>query len=174
MAASLLSTIYCGINSVSVAADVLSDPAFASRFIMPSLNNIVLPNGTASGYADKLYVAERTLAASATESLDLAGVLTDPLTGALLTFVKVRALLVEAADGNTNNVIVGAAAATVFSGWFGATTYTLVLTPGDRILLTSKTGGKAVGAGSTDLLKIANSAAGTSVTYRIAILGTSA
>lgn len=172
--ASLLTVVHCGLAATYSGASILTDPAIAALLNLLVSTPQTFPNGTAAGFADKLYVAERTLAASATENLDLAGGITDALTGAVMTMVKVRALIIEAVDANTNNVIVGAASSNVFQGWFGATTYTLSLAPGDRMCLTSKTAGKTVTASTGDQLKIANSSSGTSVTYRIWILGTSA
>ena len=43
---------------------------------------------------------QRTLAASGTEDLDLAGALTNPLTGAAMTFVELRAVMITAASTN--------------------------------------------------------------------------
>lgn len=134
-----------------------------------------LTSGTAAGKADLRFADTRTLAASATEDLDLAGVLTD-VYGVALTFVKIKGLYVKAADANTNNVVIGNAAATAWAALLGATG-TVTLRPGAAITLTTgqeDATAYAVAAGSTDLLKIANSGAGTGVTYDIAIVGTSA
>ena len=83
---------------------------------------INLASGTAAGQADRIFSDTRTLAASANEDLDLAGGgLTDAF-GAALTFVKVKGMLIVAAAGNTNNVIVGGAASAQFLTWVGAGT----------------------------------------------------
>jgi hypothetical protein len=135
-----------------------------------------LTSGTGAGSADRVWTDTRTLAASATEDLDLAGVLTD-VYGATITFVKVKGLLVAAAAGNTNNVIVGGASATQFVSWVGGATHTVTVRPGAVFALfagDADANGYATAAGSTDLLKIANSGGTTSVTYDIAIIGTSA
>lgn len=117
--------------------------------------------------ADILFSDTRTLAASATEDLDLAGVLADAF-GATIAAAEIVAIFVKAAAGNTNSVIVGAATAP-FAGPLGATgTYTI--RPGEYYLAVSQTGW-AVGAGTTDDLKIANSGGATGVTYNIVILG---
>lgn len=138
--------------------------------------SISLTNGTAAGQVDRLFADTRTLAASATEDLDLAGVLTDAL-GTVATFVKVKAIYIKAAAANTNNVVVGAAAVNAFIGPFGAATHTIALRPGGFVVLAcgaADATGYGVTAGTADLLKIANSGAGTGVTYDIVILGTSA
>lgn len=132
------------------------------------------PSGTGAGQADKVFADRRTLAASATENLDLAGSLTDAL-GATLTFARVRALLIEASSANTNNVLVGGAASAQFATMFGDATDVLVVRPGGLVLLVAPdTTGYAVAATTGDLLKVANSSSGTGVTYDITILGTSA
>lgn len=132
-----------------------------------------MATGTGASQSDKIFSDQRTLNASASEDLDLAGVLTD-LLGAALTFVEVTAIFIKAAAGNTNNVVVGGAAATQFVGGFGAATHTWAIPPGGAFLVAAPVAGWAVGAGATDLLKIANSGAGTPVTYDIVIVGRSA
>lgn len=129
--------------------------------------------GTGNNQVDKKFTDRRTLAASANEDLDLAGSLVDAF-GAVITFAKIRALRIKAAAENTNSVVVKPAAATGWLGPFGAATHTLTLPPGGELLLVAPVAGWAVGAGATDLFNVANSGAGTSVTYEIEILGASA
>lgn len=132
------------------------------------------PDGTAANTANRLYQGRRTLSASATEDLDLAAVLTDSY-GVAITFARIRALIVKAAAGNTNNVVVGGAATNTWVGPFGAATHTLAVPPDGVLTLTAPgTTGWTVTAGTGDLLKIANSAGGTSVTYDIFLIGASA
>lgn len=134
-----------------------------------------LTNGTLAGQADLLYAKTRTLAASATEDLDLAGVVTDE-TAVPITFARVKALYVRAHPGNTNNVVVGAAAANAWASLFN-TTGTLTLRPGSFMLAAAGVAdatGYAVTGGTGDQLKVANSAGSTSVSYDIAVIGTSA
>jgi hypothetical protein len=136
---------------------------------------IVLASGTGVGQADKIWHDKRTLIASATEDLDLAGALLDAL-GAAFILARVKGIIVAAADANTNNVLVGAAAATPWSALLGATGV-LTVRPGAAMSVFAGVGdatGYVVGAGATDLLKIANSGAGTSVTYDIIVIGASA
>jgi len=136
---------------------------------------MVLGSGTGAGKADRIWSDRRTLAASATEDLDLAGVLTDAF-GSAITFARIKGLVIAAADANVNNVIVGAAAGSPWSTLLGAT-HTLTLRPGAFVAV--GTGlldavGYAVTAGTGDLLKVANSAGSSSVTYDIEIIGVSA
>jgi hypothetical protein len=136
---------------------------------------IGLTAGTGAGQADRRWSDKRTLAASANEDLDLAGVLTDVF-GQAITFARVKQLVVVAAAGNTNNVIVGGAATNTWVGPFGAATHTLAVRPGEAKVICSATDATAypVTAGTGDLLRIANSGAGTPVTYDIFIVGASA
>lgn len=132
-----------------------------------------LASGTGSGQADLAWTDLNTLAASATTDIDLAGTLAGALGGAVV-FAKVKAIMLYADEGNTNNVVLGGAAATQFVGPFGSATHTVAVPPGGMVKLTAPIAGWTVTAGSADLLRVANSAAGTSVTYRIIIIGTSA
>lgn len=137
---------------------------------------IALASGTGAGQADRIWTDTRTLGASANEDLDLAGVLTDAF-GATLTFVKVKGIIVAAAAGNTNNVIIGNATSNGFVTFVGGATHTITVRPGGVFALVcgaADSNGYAVTAGTGDLLRIANSAGTTSVTYDIAIWGTSA
>lgn len=119
--------------------------------------------------ADATFNKRATLAASATVEHDLAGTLEDPL-GQVVVFAKVYAIAIYAESANTNNVILGGAAANGFSGPFGDPTDTVVVRPGGSALLINPAGW-SVTAGTGDLLKIANSAAGTSVSYRLTVIG---
>lgn len=138
---------------------------------------ITLADGTAAGKADRIFSDTRTINASSNDDLDLAGgSLTDAF-GAALTFVKVKGIFVKAADGNTNNVVIGAAASNQFVGPFGAGTHTIAVRPGGFEAIGVGEGdlnAYGVTAATGDILRIANSGAGTSVTYDIVIWGTSA
>lgn len=145
--------------------------AVTFRFNETGLNR--LTPGTAAQKADKMLADQRTLAASATENLDLAGTLADPL-GVTVTFAKVKAIYVRAAAANTNNVCVGGAASNAFVGPFADATDVVCVRPGGVLLVTAPAGGWTVTASTGDLLKVANSGAGTGVTYDVIIIGTSA
>ena len=137
--------------------------------------SVQLGSGTAAGQADKVFSDRRTLAASATEDLDLAGVLLDAF-GAAITFVKVKGLFISAAAANTNNLVVGAASANQWATLLNAAG-TITLRPGAgfcAIAGPADATAYGVTAGTGDLLKVANSGAGTPVTYDVLIVGTSA
>jgi hypothetical protein len=129
-----------------------------------------LASGTGDNQASKVFSDTRTLAASASEDLDLAGTLTNPL-GVAVVFTSIKALFIKAAAGNTNNVVVGGASATQFQGPFGAVEDTIAIPPGGQLLVSAPKAGWAVGAGTADLLKLANSSSGTGVTFEIVICG---
>lgn len=138
--------------------------------------SVDLTDGTSAGQANRIFHDTRTLAASATEDIDLAGVLTDAF-GTTITLARIKGLIISAAAANTNNVIVGGASATQFVSWVGAATHTVTVRPGATLALfagSADSTGYVTAAGSTDLLKIANSSSGTSVTYDIVILGCNA
>lgn len=134
--------------------------------------NYVFTDGNGAGLAQQGFLDDRTLTASSNESLDLAGGLTDGF-GATITFTKIKVLLIKAADTNVNDVLVGGAASNGFATPFGDPTDVMRVKPGGMLLLVAPdAAGYAVTAATGDLLKIANSAGGTSVTYTIALLGT--
>ena len=65
-----------------------------------------ITNGTAADQANMVWMDQRTLAASATEDLDLAGSLTN-VYGTTITFTAIKGIIVYATAANTNNVLVG-------------------------------------------------------------------
>lgn len=136
----------------------------------------IFQTGTGAGQADLVFHDTRTLAASGTEDLDLAGVLVDAY-GVALTFVRLKFIIVAAADANTNNVLVGGVTNGVASFLSPAATGITTLRPGAFVAWAcgaADVTGYAVTAATADLLHIANSAAGTGVTYDVIIGGCSA
>lgn len=135
---------------------------------------ITFTDGDGAGEADLIWSDRRTLAASTGEDLDLAGGLTDPF-GQTITFAKIKGLLVAAAPGNTNNVVLGNAAENGWVGPFDADDNTIAVKPGGVLmLLAPDAAGYAVTAGTGDLLHVANGGSGSGVTYDIVIIGAAA
>lgn len=133
---------------------------------------IQLASGTGSAQADLLFHDQRTLAASGTEDLDLAGVLASPY-GATLTFAEIRAIMFKASATNTNNVRVTRPAANGVP-LFLAASDGIDVPPGGVFLWSCPADGKLpVTAATGDLITVTNSAAGTPVTYDVIIVGTS-
>lgn len=137
--------------------------------------SLALLTGTLAGQADRVFHGTRTLAASATEDLDLAGVLTGAL-GTGVSFARVKALIIGASAANANDVIVGGATTNGFVTPFGAATHTVRVRPGGFFALSvgaTDLTAYAVTANTGDLLRVGNGGAGTAVTYDVIIIGAS-
>ncbi len=133
---------------------------------------IALASGTGASQADQVFSDQRTITASSSENLDLAGSLADAF-GATITFAKIKAIMILADSGNTNDVVIGNAASNGFTGPFGAATHTVAVKPGGVAMFAHPGTGWTVTAGTGDILKVANSGGTTSVTYKVIIIGTS-
>lgn len=127
-------------------------------------------DGAGALMADVVWSDQRTLTASTTEDLDLAGGLTDAF-GTTITFARIKGIIIFAASANTNNVQVGGAGST-FINWVANSSDIVNIRPnGLLVLIAPDATGYAVTAGSGDLLRIGNSAGGTSVIYNIILIG---
>ncbi|GGN40536.1 hypothetical protein FHR83_007014 [Actinoplanes campanulatus] len=134
---------------------------------------IELSEGTGANSADRMFHDQRTINASSSEDLDLAGVLAGPF-GNTLTFVELRAILISASSSNTNNVRVTRPASNGVP-LFLAASDGIDIPPGGVFMWACPADGKVTVTASTgDLLTVANSSSGTSVTYDVVIIGTSA
>lgn len=127
-------------------------------------------SGTGNNQIQVLWSDTRTLAASATENLDLAGVLATAI-GGTFTTTAVKGVVITALAANTNTVVVGGAASNTWTGLFVDATDKIAVRPGYTFVIAGGSTGYAVTAGTGDILTIANGGAGTSVTYSIAIIG---
>lgn len=161
--------------SVSAAADLSNALDLATGTVPLSIRKAVaLTDGTAAGKADRVFHDRRTLAASGTEDLDLAGSLLDAF-GSTITFARIKAIVIAAATGNTNNVVIGAGTnpwATLLNA-----TGTITLRPGAFVAAAAGAADATaytVTAATGDVLKVANSGAGSAVTYDVVIIGASA
>jgi hypothetical protein len=152
-----------GITGVNAQAEV--GPGVLS-------NSIAWTQGTGSGQADRIYYAERQLAASANETLDLAGVLED-VYGNAITFAKVYAVFVKNVNTAAAKLEIGPNSSNGFGvdGFWGAAAHRNVVNISDGVLVLYSPAGVAVTA---DLLYAENKSGSNALTYRIAILGTSA
>jgi hypothetical protein len=162
--------------NVTISANIRGqyDRTIGGRTVVDPINalpDMAITNGTGSGKADLEYQDSRTLAASATENLDLAGLLVDAF-GQTLTAVNIKAIEIAASAQNTNDVVVGAAASNPWSTMLNSTG-TITLKPGGRFVAVAPVGW-TVTPGTGDLLKILNGGAGTSVTYTVKLIGASA
>lgn len=134
---------------------------------------IDLTSGTGLGAADLIFSDTRTLAASATEDLDVAGVLAD-IYGATLSMARIKGLMVVAAAANTNNVNITRPASNGVP-LFLAASDGIPVKPGGVFLWTAPDAtGIAVTAATGDLITLTNSGGTTGVTYDVVIIGASA
>lgn len=134
------------------------------------VQSLIMDFGTANGEADLVYADSGTISASGTQTFDLAGSLTAP-TGAAAIFVEVSAIIVAAAPGNTNNVLVHGGSNPVP---FITSSGTVIVRPGAFYVLTAPGAGVAVTASTGDIVTLANSSSGSSVAYDIFVVGRSA
>lgn len=172
MAETLTSTITVSISAALQNA-ITPGSAIANLGTSYSTN---FTNGTGAGQANSAYWATRTLSASTSEQLDLAGTTLQDAFGQNVSMARIKVLAVAADAGNTNNVVVGGGSNAV-AGLFGATTHTAVIRPGGVICWLCGSGdatGYALTGGTADLLQIANSGSGTSVSYTLAVIGATA
>lgn len=131
-------------------------------------------SGVAPGQVDRVFTDTRTLGPSATENLDLAGVLVDAF-GATITFVTIKAIVIRAATANNvaNQVQVTRPASNGVP-FLMAAGDGISLAPGYVFAWCGSGTGVTVTAATGDLITVTNSAGTNSVNYDVAILGTSA
>jgi hypothetical protein len=133
---------------------------------------ISLASGTGANQADKVWTDTRTLTTGATDSLDLAGTLTD-VYGATITLARVKAILIKAASGNTTDLQLARPAANGLV-LFAAASDAITIKPGGFIAWGAPDATAIpVTAGTGDLISVVN-AAGASATYDIVVIGASA
>jgi hypothetical protein len=129
-------------------------------------------NGTAASQVDMVFADQRVINASTTEDLDVSGGALTTAFGAAFTLVELKGLMVCAASGNTNNVVLGGDANSV--PFLSTAATTVSIKPGGCFMLADPSaGGIAVTNATGDVIQVANSGAGTTVTYDIIILGSS-
>lgn len=130
-------------------------------------------NGNGANQADRIFTDTRTIAASGTDDLDVnAGGLIDPL-GNVFTVLRLKLIIVKAYAANTNNVVMGVGTNPITT-ILGGTTPTLNIRPGGLCVLAAPDAtAYGVTAATADVLRFANSGAGTSVTYDLILVGSS-
>jgi hypothetical protein len=132
-------------------------------------------DGTAADQADKIWHDSRTLASGASDDLDL-NALTNTIFGSTVTInmAKVKAILiVNTATTAGEDLTVGGAAAQEWTAWVGAAGDKVRVPADSCLLITNRKSGWSVTNGASDTLRVTNTGAG-SITYKIAVLGTSA
>lgn len=134
---------------------------------------MVLTSGTGANQADMSWHDQRTINTSTTDSLDLAGSLSNVF-GTTQTFARIKGLMVVASSSNTDNIQVARPAANGVP-LFLAASDGLVVRPGGLLLwAASDSTGVAVTAGTGDGLSIINPSGSVTATYQIVIIGASA
>lgn len=128
----------------------------------------LLSSGTGANQANALWYDDRTLAASASETLDFNGSLTDAF-GNSVTCTKLKSLVIKAAAANTNSVLVGGGSTSITT-LFTDTSDQLILRPGGVFVFTAPDATGAAITTSTDDLTLTNSAGSTSVAFDIIVL----
>lgn len=134
-----------------------------------------MTGGTGAGQIDTFYRVALTISASSSTTIDLNGSATDQF-GNTVSFLHVKGILVTAASGNTNDCQIGPGASNPFAGPWSGTTPLTAISPGEMMLVTKGAGsaaGWAVVASTGDIIKVANSSSGSSVTCSVLIWGTS-
>jgi len=136
---------------------------------------LTLTDGAGAGAANLIYQDTGQIAASGTNTLDLAGgSLTDPF-GAALTFARIKGLWVRARSTNNaaNNVVVTRPAANGVP-LFAAASDAIALRPGEIFgWMSPHATGVVVTAATADLIDLVNSAGTNAVDYDVVILGAS-
>lgn len=141
-----------------------------NKALLPFAAELAIGSGTGAGQCNLAFWDHRTVNASSSDDIDLAGALTDPLGGSGV-FTKVKGIYVKAKASNLGVITIGNDAAP-FIGPFGAGTHTIKLSPGDVFLVTNLAAGWTVTATTADILQVAADSAGAAE-FDIAIIGLS-
>lgn len=134
---------------------------------------ITLTNGTGANQADMIFHDQRTLAASGTENLDLAGVLTGAF-GTTLTFARIKAVIFTALSTNVNDVQVTRPSSNGVPLFLAAGDGLSVKPGGVFAWIAPDATGEVVTASTGDLLTVTNSGGTTGITYDVIVVGASA
>lgn len=166
MAAGVNASVRLSIEAMLTGTNDLGAPKLKLDDILEALE--WTPGTGTLAQANILFSDTRTLAASATEDLDLAGSLANAF-GATIAAAEVVLIFIRAADANTNNVNVTRPASNGVPIFLAAGDG-VGIEPGDYFLRVSRRG-IAVTAATGDLITLTNSAGSTSVTYDIVVIG---
>lgn len=155
-----------------LSSDGFSVPTDSAAF---PLTGFTWASGVGANQADLVYRANRTLAASASENLDLAGSLTDRF-GNVLTFARIKLLAIYNQNAAAGDILtVGGAAANAWEAWTPVAGSKLYVPPGGlELKIAPDATAWAVTAATADILKVANGSGTHAVTYSILIVGASA
>ena len=133
------------------------------------LVNQALANGTGANQAEVIYKDNRTLAAGASDTIDLHGGTFKDAFGNGIVLSKVLALVIKNAGGSSGTLTVGDAATNAWAAALGATGTVIVDIGGALVLIAPSATGYPVSSASFEL-KVLNNGAGNS-TYDILVIG---
>jgi hypothetical protein len=154
---------------------VISDESLSKK--------IAYTNGVGANQCNQLYSAVRTLAAGASEDIDLAASLTNLLGDLLITFARIKGFRIllmgtgdTAADGTVgtacSSIVLGAAAANPWLGPLGGTAPTLTIQNGMFLeWATPSAAGFPVVAATGDILKVLNGDGAAGATFQLTLFG---
>jgi hypothetical protein len=134
-----------------------------------------LADGVADDQADKVWHDSRTLNAAANDDLDLTA-LVHTIFGSTVTisFAKIKAILiVNTSTTAGDDLTVGGAASQEWTAWVAAAGDKVRVPADSCLLISNRKTGWTVTNGASDTLRI-TSAGANPITYKIAVLGTSA
>lgn len=155
----------------SISGTLTSTPDLASVAAkIAAALSVSFTDGAGAGQANVVFNDTRTITASSNEDLDLSGSLTNSIGGSAV-FARIKAILVKAASGNTNNVNVTRPASNGVPLFLAASDGIAIKPGGAFLWVAPDASGVAVTADTGDLINLANSAGSTSVTYDIVIVG---
>ena len=139
----------------------------------PNLNlNISQADGTGLNQQDIIWPSfDRTLAASASEELDLSGALTNEQ-GLTVVFVKVKGLWVRNKNTTAGDTLVVGGSTNAFLLFDDATDKTTIGPGGLRLFHEPSLAGLAVTDGTGDKLKFEETGAANTCTFDVCIWGT--
>lgn len=130
--------------------------------------NLGLDSGVGANQANEVYHGVRNLAGGANETLDLNGVLVDPL-GQVVAFTKIKLICIY--NPGAQDLTVGGAATNGFISFCGSATDVIKVKPGGLLLLFAPdANGLGVTPATGDQFKVANGA-GAAVNYELLIVG---
>lgn len=149
-------------------------PASSSFSTLTDVVQIVysddLNDGTGSDFADALYHSSgRSLAASASETFDLAGGISDKF-GNTLTMATVKLLYIK--NTSTTATLEVGGNANEWIGWSQTSSSTITVGPGGVVLLYDPSANAMeVTAGTGDILEITNNDGSNTAEYDIVVVG---
>lgn len=163
---SLTATVSASINAKQTRAlDLISGVANLSKTVSASFTD-----GAGADQANLIWSDGRQIAASSNEDLDLSGSLTD-VHGQAVVFARIKAILIKAAAGNTNNVRLTRPASNGVPLFLAAGDGIDIQPDGVFLWMAPTAAGVAVTASTGDLLNVANSSSGSVVDYEVVIIG---